>query len=248
MCVAEPARFIRSTGRVGLGVEEQHYGLTSELFERNGVSVFVRQGKLGSFVFASHHALSIQEILAPGHRHVVCGFPVRDICSRTTAHAQSPDRPNAAADNYHQEGQARPTRHSRRRIPSQRSHAPGAHRSLDRRPLLRCQPVWRQPCAHGPRARNRLRGAKSRGADWHIHHHRAQARKRQLDSLRYLAASACNGRRGGQKGRQGCRAQSPVRQQGRPDRRCRRRTPRAQARSRLLEPAGWHSASACQQP
>ena len=49
VCVAEPARFNGSAGRVGLGIEEQHNVLAAELIERNWVSVFIRQREVGSF-------------------------------------------------------------------------------------------------------------------------------------------------------------------------------------------------------
>jgi hypothetical protein len=53
-CVAEPARFKRSTGRIGLGVEEQHHVLSLEIFGADGYAVFIRQRELRGFIINFH--------------------------------------------------------------------------------------------------------------------------------------------------------------------------------------------------
>ena len=42
VCVAEPARFYGSAGRVGLGKEEQHHRLAPQLLQRHHLAVLVR--------------------------------------------------------------------------------------------------------------------------------------------------------------------------------------------------------------
>ena len=42
VCVAEPARFDSSTGRIGLGEEEQHHGFAAKVLQRHLLSVLVR--------------------------------------------------------------------------------------------------------------------------------------------------------------------------------------------------------------
>ena len=42
VCVAEPARFDRSTGRVGLGVEEQDHGFAAKLLQFHRVPILIR--------------------------------------------------------------------------------------------------------------------------------------------------------------------------------------------------------------
>ena len=51
---AEPASFDGSAGSIGFGKEEENDGLAAELFQRDGVSVLVRQSKLGSFIINLH--------------------------------------------------------------------------------------------------------------------------------------------------------------------------------------------------
>ena len=52
--VAEPARFNRSTGSVGLGIKEKHNVLPAELFQRNAFAVLVEQIKIGCFHVGFH--------------------------------------------------------------------------------------------------------------------------------------------------------------------------------------------------
>ncbi len=51
---AEPASFNGSAGSVGFRKEEENHGLVAELFQRDGVSVLVRQSELRSFIINLH--------------------------------------------------------------------------------------------------------------------------------------------------------------------------------------------------
>ena len=54
ICVAEPARFYRSTGSVGFGIKEKHNVFPAELFQPNAFSVLVEQSKIGCFHVGFH--------------------------------------------------------------------------------------------------------------------------------------------------------------------------------------------------
>ena len=77
ICVAEPARFYGSTGRVGSRIEEQNHVLPTKLLERNRVSVLVWKTKIrylvdfihiSTYEFRTHDQHSIQK--RSGERHV----------------------------------------------------------------------------------------------------------------------------------------------------------------------------------
>lgn len=53
-CVAEPARFYRSTGRIGFGKEEQDKVLAAIVFERNFLAVLIGKGELRRFIINLH--------------------------------------------------------------------------------------------------------------------------------------------------------------------------------------------------
>jgi hypothetical protein len=53
-CVAEPARFNRSTWRVGLGIEEQDQVLAAIILQRDCLSLFIRQRELRGFIINFH--------------------------------------------------------------------------------------------------------------------------------------------------------------------------------------------------
>ena len=53
-CVAEPARFYRSTRCVGFGKEEQHKVFATITFERNFLAVLIGKGELRRFIINLH--------------------------------------------------------------------------------------------------------------------------------------------------------------------------------------------------
>jgi hypothetical protein len=53
-CVAEPARFYRSTRRVGFGKEEQNQVFATIIFERNFLAVLIGKGELRRFIINLH--------------------------------------------------------------------------------------------------------------------------------------------------------------------------------------------------
>jgi len=53
-CVAEPARFNRSTGRVGLGVKEQDYVLSAIVFQHDCFTLFISKRELRGFIINFH--------------------------------------------------------------------------------------------------------------------------------------------------------------------------------------------------
>ena len=53
-CVAEPARFKRSTGRVRFGIEEQHQVLAAKILKRDFFTVFIGEGEVGRFIINLH--------------------------------------------------------------------------------------------------------------------------------------------------------------------------------------------------
>jgi hypothetical protein len=58
-CVAEPARFERSTRRVGLGIEKQYYALTAVVFERDVLALFIGKSNLRGFIIKLHALYSL---------------------------------------------------------------------------------------------------------------------------------------------------------------------------------------------
>ena len=53
-CVAEPARFNRSTWRVGFGVKEKDHVLAAIILQRDCLSLFIRQRELRGFIINFH--------------------------------------------------------------------------------------------------------------------------------------------------------------------------------------------------
>lgn len=53
-CVAEPARFKRSTGRVRFGIEEQHQVLAAKILERDFLTIFIGKGEVRRFIINLH--------------------------------------------------------------------------------------------------------------------------------------------------------------------------------------------------
>jgi hypothetical protein len=53
-CVAEPARFNRSTWRVGLGIKEQDQVLAAIILQCDCLSLFIRQRELRGFIINFH--------------------------------------------------------------------------------------------------------------------------------------------------------------------------------------------------
>jgi hypothetical protein len=53
-CVAEPARFNRSTGRVGFGIKEQDHVLAAIVLQRNCFSLFISKRELRGFIINFH--------------------------------------------------------------------------------------------------------------------------------------------------------------------------------------------------
>jgi hypothetical protein len=61
-CVAEPARFYGSTGRVGLGIKKQDHILAAIVFQRDGLALFIRQGELGGFIINFHSFFGVYDV------------------------------------------------------------------------------------------------------------------------------------------------------------------------------------------
>ena len=57
-CVAEPARFYRSTWGIGLGEEEQYQVLSAKVLGRDHLALFISQRKLGGFIIDLHRLFS----------------------------------------------------------------------------------------------------------------------------------------------------------------------------------------------
>jgi hypothetical protein len=53
-CVAEPARFQRSTGRIGFRIEEQDQIFSAKVLQGDGLAIFVGQGEVRSFIINFH--------------------------------------------------------------------------------------------------------------------------------------------------------------------------------------------------
>ena len=53
-CVAEPARFNRSTGRVGFGIKEQDHVLAAIVLQRNCFPLFISKRELRGFIINFH--------------------------------------------------------------------------------------------------------------------------------------------------------------------------------------------------
>jgi len=53
-CVAEPARLNRSTGRVGLGIKEQHHVLSAIVFQCDLLAFFIGKRELRGFIINFH--------------------------------------------------------------------------------------------------------------------------------------------------------------------------------------------------
>ena len=140
VCVAKLARLNDSTRGIGFRIEEEHHGLSPELFEGSRVSVFVGEGKLGSFVVGFHIALSIpQNCPAALSLSLLAVFLLVTLVARRKA-------PAAA---HREKDQARTAGHRRDRVPARRQDAAGAHRAVDGRQILRRQPVRREPGSDG---------------------------------------------------------------------------------------------------
>jgi hypothetical protein len=58
VCVAEPARFFRSAGSVGFGIEKKHHSFAPKIFQGNFFAVLVRRTEVGGFIIDFHGILS----------------------------------------------------------------------------------------------------------------------------------------------------------------------------------------------
>ena len=54
ICVAEPASFYRSTGRVRPGIEKKNHGFAAQVFESYFFAVLVRQSEVRGFIINFH--------------------------------------------------------------------------------------------------------------------------------------------------------------------------------------------------
>jgi hypothetical protein len=54
VCVTEPGRLYRSTGRVGLRVEEQDHGFAAKVLQRYLLAILIRQSEVRGFIIDLH--------------------------------------------------------------------------------------------------------------------------------------------------------------------------------------------------